>query len=81
VTVTGAPQFNSVNVLKGEVAERPSKFLAALSEADSLCRELDELRETQTRVQELAAENRELRDENLKLRVQLERAKQGRSGW
>jgi len=71
MTVTGAPRFNSVNALKGVVAERPSKFLAALSEADNICRELDELRELQTRVQELEAENAELRSQL---------ARQGRRG-
>ena len=46
-----APRFRAVEQHTGEVAARP-----ALSEADELCRELDTLRELQTRIQELEAE-------------------------
>ena len=74
-----APRARTVDQFSGRRA--PTKFFAALSEADAFCRELDEFDELRTRVQELGAENRELKDENLELRMQLERARHGRRGW
>lgn len=53
-----APLARRVDMLSGDVA--PTKYFQALSEADNLCRELDELRELQTRVAELTAENTDL---------------------
>jgi uncharacterized coiled-coil DUF342 family protein len=50
-----APPVRRVDMLSGDVA--PTKYFAALSEADKLCAELDGLRELQTRIQELEAEN------------------------
>jgi hypothetical protein len=53
-----APRARLVDALSGDVA--PTAYFKALSEADSLCAELDTLRELQTRNQELAAENADL---------------------
>lgn len=53
-----APLARRVDMLSGEVA--PTKYFQALSEADDLCREIDGLRELQTRVQELVAERDDL---------------------
>lgn len=49
-----APIARRVDMLSGEVA--PTKYFQALSEADDFVREMDGLRELQTRVQELEAE-------------------------
>jgi len=46
-----APPIRRVNMLTGEVANE--RFFQALSEADHYCRELDTLRELQTRNDEL----------------------------
>lgn len=53
------PEIRIVNALTGEVADRPSRFMQSLSEADNYVRELDTVRELQTRVQELEAERDE----------------------
>lgn len=54
-----APAARRVDMLSGDVA--PTKYFQALSEADQFVREVDTLRESQTRNQELEAENADLR--------------------
>lgn len=69
-----APHTRRVNALTGEVAD--SGFFKALSEADEFVREIDTVRELQTRVDELTAENRDLRAELAEANRKL-----SRRGW
>lgn len=57
---TRAPLARTVDALTG--ARTPEKFFESLSEADNFCAELDGLRETQTRLAELEAENAATRE-------------------
>lgn len=61
-----APHTRRVNALTGEVAD--SGFFKALSEADEFVREIDTVRELQTRVDELTAERDELKREVARLK-------------
>lgn len=57
--MSAAPHQRRVDMLTG--AKAPDAFFNALSEATEFCRELDDLRAKQCRIDELEAENRELR--------------------
>lgn len=80
-----APLWNSVDVFKGEVRERPSQFFTAMSEADEHFAELERARELAVRVDELLEELAEVKDRNSRLvntiaamRTQLDRVTQER---
>lgn len=70
--MNSAPLIRSVDALTGQ--RPPGKFFEAMSEADNLCRELDGVKELRCRVDELVAENRELR-------LQLGRARAQRDAY
>jgi chromosome segregation ATPase len=62
---TSAPLVRTVDALTGQVA--PTKYFQALSEADDYCKELDGLRELQTRLAEVESENTDLSERLLDL--------------
>jgi cell shape-determining protein MreC len=75
-----APLARIVDQYSGRKA---TQFFRALSEADELCAELDGLRELQCRVQELEAENAELKTQLAAARSERDTAntRRGRTGW
>lgn len=56
-----APTFRSLNYLTGEITDRPSTFMRALSEADAFCKERATVGELRGHIDALESENRELR--------------------
>lgn len=65
-----APSVRRVDQLSGHKA--PDVFFASLREADDTLAELDALRESAVRVDELEAENKQLRAELAAAKKQLE---------
>lgn len=74
-----APKVRRVDALTGRVANE--RFFGALSEADSLCRELDGVRELQCRIDELEEELSDLRDLHIRTVCENARLRQERDTW
>jgi chromosome segregation ATPase len=70
--MTSAPRARIVDALTG--ARAPDKFIAALSEADNLCAELDTLREIQCRLAEVEADRDAYRESANDLAIVLQGA-------
>jgi hypothetical protein len=58
-----APNVRIVNALNGKITAPPTKFMQALSEADSFCAELDETHRLRDRCVELEIRVNELTEE------------------